>query len=738
MPRIQSLLQNNINRLNSLAKFLLLFGVFAVCFLQMLSVSFAETAVVPKVMRTVSFELDAIEDAKSYEVEITKPNGKLVGRFPLKTPVFSGKLAPGKFRLRSRSTDTRGVSGEWSDYESFEVLALAPTIQQPADQSRPARDRDGKTQFVWESAPGAVRYRVDLKRSGSDRKITYFTDATKLSLWLDEGEYALAITSLLADGAGGERSSSRASFVLTEPLDRRDFGHAELWWNPVPKAAEYDVEISDETRVIGLFGVERPEFSAPFKAGKYKRRTRARTGELGEWSKPEAFEVLGLNPKVLAPASPAQIETSDPVESRLKFKWLPSKGASQYTLEVTNVSEDGKPIKTVYKETERGNEAEPKLEVGKAYQWTLTPLRGEADKIADSVERGEFVLLGSELLAPKIEVPTTKFVTAIKWVPSDVAKTFDYVLERYDRKTKSWLKVEEKKAAPDQELPLSLKYPGGRYKLSVRSVGEFRKASKFDSIVFPVQNGDRSPEPSYEARKRESLEVPTGVYLLASYLVTVLSYSGEDPQSDSSIAFDAYGGTGRLGIGYNPPKSDFGYLGIVDLSGFRIADRNYTFAAAEGHFMWRRTFNSMLLKSSTGLFYKELVEVRGELGRLEISDVKTVSSVGPHVGFDLTKALTPEYGIQINARAYVNAVGVKTPNGLEASPTLSYQLGVMASKKLRRNSTGYVGYAYRVDNAAYKSTPNDDSSGGITSLASPDSTQKAGIRGHYLNLMVEW
>ena len=604
------------------------------------------------------------------------------------------------------------------------------------DQSKPQRTKEGKTLFVWESAPGAVRYRLDLERVGSDFKQTFFTDDTKLSAWLTAGDYHLKVSSLLEDGTGGEKSSSHVAFSISEELDRRHYGRTHLWWNPVSKASEYSIEVSDEKKTVVSHGVEKPEFNAPFKIGKYKRRTRVAGTD--KWSEFEAFEVLGLNPRVLQPIANAQIETSDAVESRVKFEWLRSTDAAQYRLEITNVDQQGTAVKVVLSEVIRGTEIEPKLEVGKAYQWKLTPLKEDATEIAESTERGDFVLLGSELKPPLIDAPTTRYVTSLTWKPTDVAKTFDTILERFERKSKSWVKVEENKAIADQEVPFSLKHPGGRYKLSVRSVGEFRKASKFDSVVFNVQGGDRSPEASYEARKRESLEPPKGMYFLASYLFTSLSYKGDDPQTDSSINLGAYGGTGRLGIGYNSLKNDFGYLGIVDLSGFRIADRNYTFAAAEGHFIWRRYLNSLLLRASTGLFYKELVEVRGELGRLEISDVKTVSTVGPHVGFDLAKALTPNYGLQVNARLYISAMGVKTPNGLQASPTFSYQLGFMGSKKLRKNATGYLGYAFRVDNAAYKSTPNDDASSSITSLASPDSTQKVGITGHYLNLMLEW
>jgi hypothetical protein len=554
------------------------------------------------------------------------------------------------------------------------------------------------------------------------------------------GQYQVSVSSLLADGTGGAKSSSHARFNIPDELDRRDYGRAELWWNPNPKASRFEVEISENEKVIESHIIEKPEFNVPFKVGKFSRRVRARLGDgtIGEWSKSEAFEVLGENPKVLAPATDAQIETPETTESRVKFEWLRSRGAQKYRLDVFNVDKDGKQLASSYSESDSETKAEPKLQVGKAYHWQITPIREDQTEIEKSVESGNFVLLGSQLTPPAIEVPASRYVNTLRWKPTDVNKNFDYVVERFDRKSKAWLKVDSKVSTTEQEILFALKNPGGRYKLSVRAVGEFRKPSNWETTTFQVQNGDRSPEASYSARLRESLEAPSGVYFLASYLISVLDYKGEDPQSDSSIATSALGGTGRLGIGYNPPKSDFGYLAIADLSGFRISGRNFTFAAAEGHVVWRRALESYALRSSAGLFYKELVEVRGELGRLEMADVKTVATAGPHIGFDLTKPLTPEYGIQLNARLYMSAMGVKTPNGKPSTSTFSYQLGVMASKKLRRFTTGYIGYAYRVDNAAYKSTTDDDSSSSITSLASPDSIQRLTIKGHYLNLMLEY
>jgi hypothetical protein len=200
---------------------------------------------------------------------------------------------------------------------------------------------------------------------------------------------------------------------------------------------------------------------------------------------------------------------------------------------------------------------------------------------------------------------------------------------------------------------------------------------------------------------------------------------------------NVFGGTGRLGLGYHRPNQKLGVFGVADLSGFLIDGRNYTFASADAHLVWRESRGPWFFRGSGGVTYKEMVELKGRLGSLTESEVGKIATLGPHVGFDLERALTPTYGVQFNARVYRSQVGLETPNGLDIVPSFSYQFGVMGGMKLKRNVAGYMGYAYRRDSAAYLSTP-DDNLPPLDSLANPGDLQKIEITGHYLNLLLEW
>ena len=710
----------------SIPRSLVVSGWVVLCLLQN-ETSAAKSA--PPVSRVISFELDPIEDAVAYEVEISKPDGKKVGTYYLKKAAWSGRLPPGKYRLRSRSTDSRGVHGDWSDYEAFEVFALAPRILAPLADQPAQREEDGRIQFAWEEGAGAVRYLIEIK--GQDIAIRESVSTTSFGAWLPKGAYTWSVSSLLPGGVGSEKSLSRSKFEIVDDLDFSQVGTAKLKWEAIKDAKNYEVEIKSAKGSVSRGSLE-ANWEGLLPRGDYQRRIRATetSGNLGSWSEFESFTVLGISPAVKKPTRDAKIDSGADLESEVEFAWDKAEGAERYRVEAVSGE-------TRISDTTSASEIGLKLPVGRSYSYRVIPIAAGGTELEARTARGKFDLLGKPLLPPQLEIPITRYVTSLSWKPVDAAKNFDYRIERLDRKTKSWSVEEEKENFEGTEIPFSYSYPGGRYRLAVKSVGNLRKPSEPARMAFNVNGGDRRPEATYQVRLRESMERPVGIYFLASYLVTSLSYVGDDPESNSSIAFNAFGGTGRIGFGYHPPRKQFGGLGIVDLSGFRIAGRNYTFAAAEGHLTMNHDLFGFAARSSGGLFYKELAEVKGSLGNLSQSDVATIASVGPHIGIDLTRPLVPGYGLQLNARIYVSALGVKTPNGGGVSPALSYQIGFMGSKRLKNSAIGYLGYAYRVDSASYQSTANDDSSSTITSLASPGALQRVSLTGHYLNLLLE-
>ncbi len=77
--------------------------------------------------RLVNFEWEAIEGAKNYEIELKQnkedaQDGKSkVFTFKVKDAAWNGRLTPGKYVMRLRTRDYRGVPGEWSPPSDFNV-----------------------------------------------------------------------------------------------------------------------------------------------------------------------------------------------------------------------------------------------------------------------------------------------------------------------------------------------------------------------------------------------------------------------------------------------------------------------------------------------------------------------------------------------------------------------------------------------------------------------------------------
>lgn len=231
----------------------------------------------------------------------------------------------------------------------------------------------------------------------------------------------------------------------------------------------------------------------------------------------------------------------------------------------------------------------------------------------------------------------------------------------------------------------------------------------------------------------ESIEKPSNWYFIASYLLTSMDYMNANKETND-VKFNAVGGTGRLGAGYILPERPWGVFGVVDLSGFNIDNKNYTFASSEFHGVWRKFFGTTQLRAGGGLFYKELPETSSHNGTFE---TKKVGMLGPHGGLEVWKPLTPKYGIQANGRLYVNMLGVSTPNGEGLVPTMSYQFGLMGTMRLKRNMTGFAGYSYRIDNASYKAKAADPTDVNFASVAAPGDVNSIRLTGHYLNFILE-
>lgn len=119
--------------------------------------------------RTTNFEWTQVNEAKSYEIEITAlkrdQNKSQIFTFTVTTPAWDGQLKPGKYSMRLRSRDHRNVPGDWSLPEVFNVKLYAPKPlrPKPLEEFKPEQEESYELTLQWENQPEASRYKVHLE-----------------------------------------------------------------------------------------------------------------------------------------------------------------------------------------------------------------------------------------------------------------------------------------------------------------------------------------------------------------------------------------------------------------------------------------------------------------------------------------------------------------------------------------------------------------------------------------------
>ncbi|GIL18845.1 MAG: hypothetical protein BroJett040_25960 [Oligoflexia bacterium] len=501
--------------------------------------------------------------------------------------------------------------------------------------------------------------------------------------------------------------------------------YINLEWEPIEGAISYDVEIKPikndtETKAV-VHKVKGADWTGPLSPGNYTLKIRGRDKRKvpGPWGDVEQFTV-GLEPvSIIYPKANSNIQSKDESKDKIAFNWTPLKGATKYVVEIQSEDE-----KIKIEETVKKPPFQVKLPVAQKFTWKVTAYNDE-NFSSDSTSINPFILMGPQLSSPSIQSPPNGFVRELNWSKPENAEAFEYALQKFDPKSKKWEPVEKNKTDKNQ-LGFGKENSGGKYKLAVRANANYRPSSKISEMQFNVVSGDRSPAAEETATIRESIDRTTGWFAIFSYLVTQISYKGENYDSSTGYAANipsAMGGTGRVGAGYLAETTPWGFLGIVDYSGFYIDSKVYNFASLEGNGIYRVNLGTRgELRHQFGGFYKDLpyLSVQGATA----STTEKVTAMGPHYGLEYWYAINSKFGFQANLHTYLSLISLKTPNGNKASPDLSYQLGLLGSYRLNRKMTGLGGYAYKVDSLSFDSTTGKKN--------------KASITGHYLNLFLEW
>lgn len=517
--------------------------------------------------------------------------------------------------------------------------------------------------------------------------------------------------------------------ILAEPKVRRN---VEIELEPVDGASLYEIQVKrkDERGAPALhFKTKKPTWSATIKPGTYEMQVRSYDGRgaPGDWSPPTDIQVKLPAIIVKGPNTKSTIKAQNTDSENVRLAWEPVPGANGYKVQLKN--EDG----SFSKDKDVGSpEWTADLPVGHAYSWNVAAIDYRGDSGDLTSEGYQFELRGPPLKKPRVTKPLSKYVKQLTWSAPDHATTYSYELTRYNSSSKTWETIAKGDNLKEPKVDLDVSKPSGRYFLSVQAHANYWEPSEKGQLEFYMEGGFKDVADVDNAMIRQSIIKPTHYYAIASYLITKITYSADDWDDNSNPKFEALGGTGRLGAGYQDPASNWGGFGIVDYSGFTIEGKTFYFASMELHATRRLEFGQRgLLQLASGLFIKELPVVKGytETG---FTGVGTIRGIGPHVGFTYWLPLGPKLGLQANARVYYSLLG-SSPNGSSIESTLSFQGGLLGSYRLTRRWMGYAGYAYRLDQAAYPTKYPDTSS-----YAREGQTNQVNIQGHYLNLKLEW
>lgn len=510
--------------------------------------------------------------------------------------------------------------------------------------------------------------------------------------------------------------------------------NVEVEWDGIDGATLYEIQITSKENVKAKplrFKLTQPKWTANIKPGLYSMKLRSYDdrGVPGDWGPASDLEVKLPAIIALSPTPSAVVQARNDSTEEVTLKWEPIPGAEKYRVNVNSTTNEWKRQTDV-----RDTSVSFNLPVGQLIEWNVSAIDDKGNSGEVSADNYKFELKGPPIKRPKIQKPMSKFVKEVSWSPSQFATDYSYELKYFNAQSRKWELVETKEKYAETSVKLDISRPSGKYRMVVQSHSAHREASPKVQMDFQMRGGFRDPAALETAILRDSISKPTNYYAIASYLVTKIDYASKNQETNTAPKFGAIGGTGRIGLGYQDPESKWGGFGIIDLSGFIINGQNFKFASVELHATRKIELGQKgVLLFATGVFSKELPIVKGTNVN-GFDGVGKVRNLGPHAGFIYWLPLNDRFGLQANARAYYTLTGSTTTNA-KASPSLSYQYGLLGSYRLQKEWMGYAGYAFRHDEAVFDAISNSQDR---SSFATPGSKNEISIEGHYLNLILEY
>jgi hypothetical protein len=237
-------------------------------------------------------------------------------------------------------------------------LSSKPSGLTPDNVTSPVRYPDQSVILSWDEVPKAAGYTVEVSDNPGFSTTVWSHDVTQPlavpEILLPDGAYWWRVRAVDAAGTQGawsdvarvaktwpnQLTGTRVTATPTGASVSYTGLNPYLFWNPVPGAKSYDVQVSpgDQFNNIVYSGTDLPEpFASPAAVGAlpddtYSWRVRARdpNDNLGPWTVASSFTKGWVAPTQTSPADGATTEN-------LLLTWDPVDGAQKYQVQITDL-----------------------------------------------------------------------------------------------------------------------------------------------------------------------------------------------------------------------------------------------------------------------------------------------------------------------------------------------------------------------------------------------------------------
>lgn len=218
-----------------------------------LSLFFFSLNILAQDTRWIDLEWEAVPEAKEYQIELFQEvQGENVprGKYKTDTPEWSHAVPPGKYSLRLRSVDARGVPGEWSENIPLKIRMKNPLLLRPV-----AGDKVNEPliDFEWAPTQGAHHYQLVVRNEKKEVIHNALTTELKNSVYIesiDKIEWVVFALEKDEDPKAPDqwidnafRAFYRVPGILEAPVVSLKVGEkVEFGWQRVKLAQSYEVD----------------------------------------------------------------------------------------------------------------------------------------------------------------------------------------------------------------------------------------------------------------------------------------------------------------------------------------------------------------------------------------------------------------------------------------------------------------------------------------------------------------